>query len=140
MPHGSIRRVMTLAPLLSVPAAVWIHLATVVPAAVIGAWLILGSRKGARWHRRLGFAFLVLMSVTVVSTLFVREINDGGFSWIHLLIPLTLFGITRGLVAARRHDVRRHRATMLTLYFGALVVAGGFTLMPGRLLYRVFFG
>ena len=131
---------MTLAPLLSAPPAVWIHLVTVVPAAFIGAWLILGSVKGARWHRRLGYAFLILMSVTAVSAVFVRQINDGGFSWVHLLIPLTLFGVASGLIAARRHDIRRHRAAMLGLYLGALVVACGFTLLPGRLLYRVFFG
>jgi uncharacterized membrane protein len=29
---------------------------------------------------------------------------------------------------------------MLSLYFGGLVLAGSLTLLPGRLLYRVFFG
>jgi uncharacterized membrane protein len=29
---------------------------------------------------------------------------------------------------------------MLGLFWGALIVTGGFTLMPGRLLHRVFFG
>lgn len=131
---------MTLAPVLAAPAAVLLHLVTVVPAAVIGAWLILASRKGAVWHRRMGYAFLTLMAVTAVSAVFVREINNGGLSWIHVLVPVTLYGVATGLLAARRHHVHRHRATMLGLYLGALVVAGGFTFLPGRLLYRVFFG
>lgn len=131
---------MNLAPVLAAPPAVLLHLVTVLPAAVIGAWLILASRKGAVWHRRMGYAFLALMTLTAISAVFVREINDGGFSWIHLLIPLTLAGVVGGLRAARRHDVGNHRKVMLGLYLGALLVAGGFTLMPGRLLYRVLFG
>jgi len=130
---------VNLAPVFAAPPAVLLHLVTVVPAAVVGAWLILASRKGAAWHRRMGYAFLALMTVTAISAVFVREVNDGGFSWIHLLVPLTLAGIVGGLVAARRHDVGRHRSVMLSLYLGALAVAGAFTLLPGRLLYRVFF-
>jgi len=131
---------MSVASILAAPASVLLHLATVVPAAAIGAWLILASRKGAVWHRRMGYAFLALMTATAISAVFVREINDGGFSWIHLLVPATLVGVAGGLLAARRHDVQRHRNAMLSLYLGALVIAGGFTLLPGRLLYRVFFG
>jgi len=132
---------MTLAPVLAAPAAVLLHLVTVLPAAGIGAWLILASRKGALWHRRMGYLFLALMTVTALSTVFVREIDpDGGLSPIHLLIPVTLLGVGGGLIAARRHDVRRHKRVMLALYLGALVLAGAFTLMPGRLLHRVFFG
>lgn len=127
-------------PVLAASPAILLHLATVLPAAAIGAWLILASRKGALWHRRMGYAFLALMTATAVISVFVRDLNPGGFSWIHVLVPLTLLGVFGGLRAARRHDVSRHRRIMLTLYLGALVVAGAFTLMPGRLLYRVFFG
>ncbi|MEQ8816069.1 MAG: DUF2306 domain-containing protein [Thalassobaculum sp.] len=131
---------MNVAPVLSAAPAVLLHLVTVLPAAGIGAWLILASRKGALWHRRLGSLFLALMTVSAISAVFVREINHGGFSWIHLLIPVTLLGVGGGLIAARRHDVRRHKAAMLGLYLGALVIAGAFTLAPGRLLHRVLFG
>lgn len=131
---------MTPAPLLATPPMVLLHLATVLPAAGIGAWLILASRKGARWHRRMGYVYLALMTATAVSTVFVREIDDGGLSLIHLLVPVTLFGVAGGLLAARRHEVRRHRSAMLSLYLGALVVAGAFTLLPGRLLHQVFLG
>ena len=131
---------MNAAPVLSAAPAVLLHLVTVLPAAGIGAWLILASRKGASWHRRLGYLFLALMTVSAISAVFVREINPGGFSWIHLLIPVTLLGVGGGLIAARRHDVRRRKAAMLGLYLGALVIAGAFTLAPGRLLHRVFFG
>jgi uncharacterized membrane protein len=37
-------------------------------------------------------------------------------------------------------NVVGHRKTMLGLFFGALVVAGAFTLLPGRILGRAVFG
>jgi uncharacterized membrane protein len=41
---------------------------------------------------------------------------------------------------ARRHRVQQHRIAMLSLFFGALVIAGLFTLFPGRIMYAVVFG
>jgi uncharacterized membrane protein len=45
-----------------------------------------------------------------------------------------------GIYYARRHNVSGHRKTMLGLFFGALVIAGTFTLLPGRIMGRVLFG
>ena len=59
---------MNLTLLADAPLAVKIHLATVLPAFVIGTWLIFFSRKGARWHRILGAIYLTLMSVTAVAS------------------------------------------------------------------------
>jgi uncharacterized membrane protein len=36
--------------------------------------------------------------------------------------------------------VQRHRFTMLGLFCGALVIAGLFTLAPGRIMHKVVFG
>jgi uncharacterized membrane protein len=41
---------------------------------------------------------------------------------------------------ARRHWVRSHRAAMISLFAGALVIAGVFTLLPGRVMHEVVFG
>jgi uncharacterized membrane protein len=41
---------------------------------------------------------------------------------------------------AHRHDVNSHRRAMLGLFFGALVIAGVFTLLPGRIMHAVLFG
>ncbi len=120
--------------------AIQVHMAAVIPAFFIGSWLIFFSTKGARRHRTLGALYLALMTIAAVTALFIRELHPGRFSWIHLLIPLTLYGVVRSIWALRRHDIRAHRNAMLLLYFGALVIAGGFTLFPGRLLNRVFFG
>jgi uncharacterized membrane protein len=44
------------------------------------------------------------------------------------------------VVAARRHHVGNHRFAMISLFAGALVIAGAFTLLPGRIMHRVVFG
>jgi uncharacterized membrane protein len=41
---------------------------------------------------------------------------------------------------ARRHNVSAHRKAMMSIFFGALVVAGLFTLLPGRIMHAVVFG
>jgi uncharacterized membrane protein len=131
---------MDWSPILGAPLAVRIHLATVLPAFVIGTWLIFFSTKGAPFHRALGALYLVLMTVTAVATFFIRSINAGELSLIHLFIPLTLFGVVGALWNVRRNNIKGHRNAMLGLYFGGLVIAGALTLVPGRLLHRFLFG
>lgn len=134
---------MTLEPLLDAPPAVRLHVATIVPAVVIGAWLILLSRKGARWHRVLGGLYLGLMTATSIAALFIHEINPdgpGGLSPVHLFVPLTLAGIGGALYGARTHNVRLHKLSMLGVYVGGILIAGALTFLPGRIMHRVFFG
>jgi len=131
---------MNLAPTAGAPLAVKIHLATVIPAFVIGTWLIFFSTKGERWHRALGAVYLSLMTVTAITTFFIRSIVPGHLSFIHLFIPLTLYGVFAALWNVRRGNIRGHRTAMLGLYMGGLLIAGGLTLLPGRLLHHVFFG
>ena len=37
-------------------------------------------------------------------------------------------------------DVRRHQRAMIGLFAGALVIAGVFTFLPGRIMHAVLFG
>jgi len=131
---------MNLVPITAAPLAIQIHLATVLPAFAIGTWLIFASRKGSTIHRALGFTYLTLMTATAVTTFFIRSIWPGSLSPVHMFIPLTLFGVFGALWNARRGNIRGHRNAMLGLYIGGLLLAGGFTLLPGRLLHGVFFG
>jgi uncharacterized membrane protein len=120
----------------------WIalHLATVIPAFLIGTWLIFFSTKGARRHRALGALYLALMAITVVAVIFVREINPGKLSWIHyVFIPLTVFGIFGAVYGARTHNIRMHRNSMIGLYIG-VIGAGTAALVPGRFLMRTMLG
>jgi uncharacterized membrane protein len=138
---------MDLEPLLSAPLAVRLHVATVVPAFVLGTWLLFVSRKGTARHRLAGKIYLGLMGVTALAALFIRSFSDvsvaaGPFrlGLIHLFVPLTAHGIYGAFATIRGGDVRGHKAAMRGLYFGAMIVAGLLAFAPGRIMYRMFFG
>lgn len=119
--------------------AVMIHLATVIPAVPLGTWLLL-ARKGTPRHKALGKLWLAMMVATAVSAVFIRFLNHGQFSLIHLFVPLTLAGAWRAVSAARRGDIAAHKRIILGLFLGALVIAGGFTFLPGRVMGVWLFG
>lgn len=130
---------MTLEPLLDASLAIKIHVMAVVPAAVLGAYLLL-RRKGTPVHRLLGKIWLALMVITALSSFFIHELNMFyGFSPIHLLSIYVLYASWQAYSAARRHDIERHRKTVTGLYFGGIGIAGLFTLIPGRIMNKVVF-
>jgi uncharacterized membrane protein len=120
----------------------YLHLATVVPCFVLGTMLLL-IRKGTPLHKGLGKPYMILMLFTATVTLFMqaqvgpRLFNH--FGWIHLFSLLTMYSVPTAYIAIRSGDVKRHRRSMITLYFGAIIIAGGFTLVPGRYLHDVLF-
>lgn len=133
---------MTLEPLLHAGSAIQLHVLTVVPAFVLGTWQILVSRKGAPAHRTVGWIYLALMSLTALFTLFIHaEIGPTwhGFGLIHLFVPLTIWSVYNAIMGARQHNVRRHASAMIGLYVGGLLIAGGLTFLPGRIMYRMIF-
>jgi len=108
-----------------------LHLAAVVPALPLGAYVLV-RRKGDALHRALGKLWAVLMLVAAVSSFGLRGMT-GSFSAIHLLSVLVLVMIPRGILLARQHRIEAHRRVMSLTYLG-LSVAALFTLLPGRLL------
>lgn len=129
---------MTLEPLLAAPLAVQIHVATVLPAAVIGAFLLLWRGKGTPTHRFLGKTWVVLMIASSLSSLFIHELNVWrGFSPIHILSLVTILGCLYAVRAAMRGDIQAHRRTMTQIYVGGILIAGGFTFAPYRIMNRV---
>lgn len=135
---------MSLAPLLAAPLAIQVHVLTVVPAFVIGTWQLFFSYKGAPPHRFWGYVYLALMTITALTSLFIQTIMPdgpfGGFSPIHLLVPVTLIGIAGAIHGAKTGNIGWHRRGMLAVYVGGLLIAGAFTFMPGRLMHAVVFG
>lgn len=135
---------MTLEPLLHAPLAIKVHVVTVVPAFVIGTWQILLSRKGAPLHRAFGYVYLALMTVTAISALFIHALMPkgpfGGFSPIHLLVLVTLFGVFGALRGAYTHNTAQHKWSMISVYAGGILIAGTLAFMPGRIMHAVVFG
>lgn len=117
-----------------------IHLCAASSALLIGPWVI-WARRGAharpRLHRALGHAWVTLMLMAALSALFIRDFNLpnlAGYTPIHLLVPVTLVSLFVAFRHLARGNIRGHRTTMVSLYIGACVVAGAFTLLPSRYL------
>lgn len=130
---------MNVGPFLEASPVIQAHALAALVALLVGAALMLAP-KGAIPHRIVGISFLALMIVVAGTAVFIRQSNNGSFSWIHLFVPLTLYAVVSGYIHAKRRDRRRHRDAMRGLFYGALIVPGLFTLLPGRLMHAVVFG
>jgi uncharacterized membrane protein len=131
---------VSLAPLLDAPLAIQLHAFAAMAAFALGL-LQLAGFKGTAWHRGRGFVWVALMLIVAVRSFWIHEIRLWGpWSPIHLLSILTLASLPGALYYAHTHQVRRHRDAMLGLFLGALVIAGIFTLLPGRIMHKVVFG
>jgi len=119
---------------LAVQAHVWIALA----AMALGG-VMLASRKGARFHRIAGWTWAGLMAFVALSSFAIPTAAPGTWGYIHIVSGWVLVGLPIGLVAARRHRVVTHRRSMLWLYWGFLIGAFAFTLIPGRLMWELVF-
>lgn len=118
--------------------AIRLHLATVIPALPLGAWLLWRTPKGDAPHRIGGRLWALLMIVTAIDSFWIRTIT-GGIGPIHLFSVLTLVQIPRAIWFARNGQIDRHLKTMRGVYFG-LIAAGLFAMAPGRTLWALLFG
>jgi uncharacterized membrane protein len=113
-----------------------LHLFAALIALLVGAVVML-RRKGTTSHKALGWFWVVLIAVTALSSVFIRDYrlpNLFGYTPIHaftlavaVLMPLAILRIRRGRVDA-------HRRLMGGLFYGACVTAGMFALLPSRFL------
>jgi len=117
-----------------------IHMSAAITAVLLGPvalWARLGRTTRPRLHRALGYAWVTCMITAALSAIFIRDFqlpNAMGYTPIHLLIPLTFFSLYRAFVYLLQGNIEGHRKTMQWLYVSACLVAGAFTLVPGRYL------
>jgi len=131
---------MSLTPLLAAPPTIQLHVAAALAATAL-TLVLLAAPKGRRLHRILGWSWIVLIVVVAGSGLFIHTIRLWGpWSPIHLLSLWVFLVAFRGVHAVRRGNVDRHRWVMLSLVFGALLGAGAFTFLPGRLMAQITYG
>ena len=128
---------LTMWAALSLP--VKIHLATALGALGLGA-VLMTVRKGRTFHRIAGWVWVSLVSVTAGATLFIRVLNNGSWSFLHLFTAWVLLILPLGVMAAKRHTVAKHRARMMGLFYGAFAINLAFAFIPGRTLWVMFFG
>lgn len=122
-----------------IPAIVWLHLSTIAITLALTPALML-KKRGTRWHRRAGWAWVAAMGSTAFLSLFIGGFSNGRFSWIHILSVATLTGVVALARAARAHNVRKHRTTVRSVAIGALLIAGVFTFLPHRTLGHLLLG
>lgn len=121
------------------PMVVQLHILAALGTVALGG-LIFSMRKGRAFHRTAGWIWVVLMATTAGSSLFIVGLNGDVWSLIHLLSGWVLIILPIGVMAARKHRVDAHRKAMTGIFVGGSLVAGGFTFLPGRLMWRLFFG
>jgi uncharacterized membrane protein len=81
------------------------------------------------------------MLVVSISAFFIHQLRIWGpWSPVHLLAIFTLVMLPIAVWRAHKHEVAQHRRAMLGLFLGALVIAGLFTFLPGRIMHTVMFG
>jgi uncharacterized membrane protein len=131
---------VNLAPLLNAAPVIQMHAFAAMAAFALGL-VQFAAPKGTIPHRTIGWIWVILLTVIAVSSFWIHEIRlIGPFSPIHLLSIFTLVMLPLAVLHARRHRVDRHRKAMIGIFLGALLVAGAFTFVPGRIMHAVAFG
>ena len=131
---------MSLAPLLDAAPAIPVHAFAAMAAFALGI-VQFAAPKGTLPHRTVGWIWVALMAAVAASSFWIHEVRLlGPWSPIHLLSIFTLIMLPIAVWRARRHRVADHRRIMTMTFVGALVIAGLFTLLPGRIMHAVVFG
>ena len=122
------------------------HITFALGAVPVGVYIFL-TKKGTSRHKLAGRFWVALLTIVSMSAIPIQSINPGHYSLIHLLIPYTIGSLIYSIWNIRRFKVTRlqkyryaHMYSMIGVYVGALLIAGAFTLLPGRLLHGVVFG
>ena len=101
----------------------------------------MAAPKGTLPHRTTGWVWVLLMLAVAISSFWVHQIRlVGPWSPIHLLSIFVLIMLPLAVWRAHQHQVALHRRAMISIFSGALVVAGLLTLLPGRIMHAVVFG
>jgi uncharacterized membrane protein len=124
--------------LFSQPPALQAHVLAALGAVGLGAVLML-RRKGKTFHRVAGWVWSALLMTVALSSLFIFE-RSGTWSYLHIFSGWVIVFLPLAIWFARRHQVAGHRTLMMVFFFGSLLISGALAFLPGRLMWRLFFG
>ena len=131
---------MSLSPLLAAGPVISLHAFAALAAFVLGV-IQFAMPKGTGLHRIIGYIWCALMVAIAGSSFGISTLHVWGrFSPIHLISVFVLLVIPYGIYRARTGNIEGHRKSMTYTFFGALIVAGAFTLLPNRIMHEVVFG
>lgn len=97
------------------------HIVAASTALLLGGWQIFLSRKGSVTHRLVGRTWVLLAAYVSVTGFFIKDLNPGHFSFFHIFSVVTLTTTTLGVIAAVRHDIKRHRGNIIGTWIGMCV-------------------
>ena len=125
---------------------IYAHATLALLAVLIGLYIFL-TKKGTKQHRILGRIWVTVLIIVSLTAIFIQAINPGQYSLIHLLIPWTIGPLIYSIWNIKKFKKTRierykfaHMYSMIGVYVGALLIAGAFTLMPGRFFHEILFG
>lgn len=118
--------------------AIQIHIVVAMGALCLGALMFI-RKKGTPSHKMIGRIFAILMFTTAASAIFIRQINDGSFSFIHIFVPVTFFALAETFWYIRKGNLKGHMRAVKGLFFGALLIPGALSFLPGRTMWMLFF-
>lgn len=133
---------MTLAPFYAAPLFVKAHILGALVVVVLTPLQFWGLSKGSLAHRTSGYLWLGAMLVVALSSFYIPSVfavSFAGFGPIHLLSVFALYSIFTAIRYARAGNIRGHRLTLIGLAIG-FWIAGVFTLVPPRMMWRIVAG
>jgi uncharacterized membrane protein len=125
---------------------IYVHAALALLAIPLGLYIFI-IKKGTMNHRILGRTWVTVLIIVSLTAVFIKTINPGQYSLIHLLIPYTIGSLIYSIwnikkfkkTKIERYKIK-HMHSMIGVYIGALLIAGAFTLIPGRFFHEIIFG
>jgi uncharacterized membrane protein len=110
------------------------HVVAALTGVLLGAHQVWRRPRGDTRHKALGRVWVVVMLWTAVTSFWIRQINDGAFSWLHVLSVVTLVTVTLGVVNARRGRIAAHRGNMVGSWLGAVGAMAAALAVPDRMI------
>ena len=125
---------------------IYAHATLALLAVPLGLYVLL-TKKVTMQHRILGRIWVTFLIIVSLTAIFIQAINPGQYSLIHLLIPWTIGSLIYSIWNIKKFKNTKierykfaHMYSMIGVYVGALLIAGAFTLMPGRFFHEILFG
>jgi uncharacterized membrane protein len=130
---------------------IYIHAFFALTAIPVGLYIFF-KNKWTKQHRFIGRVWVSCLLIVSVTALFITSpmtdtaFNPRLYSWIHLLIPFTIGNLIYSIWSIRQFKKTKlekhknaHMRSMIGVYVGALLLAGAFTLLPGRMFHEIIF-
>lgn len=115
-----------------------IHVTAAAAALLVGA-IIMTLPKGRGPHKALGWTWVIAMATAAGSSLFMTGLNGDFYSLIHLISGWAIIVLPMAIYAIRTRNIAAHRQHMMSLFFGALLIAATFAFLPGRFMFEFLF-